>query len=244
MVAMLIPKQAERFVEDLSRVTPENSELTDQPFFNPWRQACPLMDLFSSAPADRRARLLQHLSNPEVELVLCGEAPGYQGCKISGMAFTSERLLLEGSIPGLPMLVSRISRRGLPYSEPSATIVWGTLKALGLERKAVLWNAFSFHPHKPGEPLSNRTPTKAELRFGGRFLERLLSEVLPKGTRLIAVGGKAAQTLRDLGFKIPEDHEVRHPSMGGANKFREQMATLFSRQLVNRGDGQAAPWIC
>jgi hypothetical protein len=77
------------------------------------------------------------------------------------------------------------------------------------------------------------------LRFGGTFLERLLSDVLPKGAQLVAVGGKAAQTLRELGFRVQDDHAVRHPSMGGANQFREQMAALFGRPAKT----EEAPWI-
>jgi hypothetical protein len=51
----------------------------------------------------------------------------------------------------------------------------------------------------------------------------MVVESFPNATR-IAVGKTAAATLKNLNFRI--DHEVRHPSMGGANLFRTQMREL------------------
>ena len=216
----------EKFIADLATIP---SDVAGPHATNPWRDTCPVMDAVPEAPRGRRERLAAHLGSPDIQVILLGEAAGYQGCRYSGMTFTSERLLLEGAIPGIPAPVFRLTHRPRPFSEPSATIVWGALKDLGLERRVALWNAFPFHPHKPGEVLSNRTPTRAELQFGAGILRRLLDEVLPPGVRLVAVGGKAAETLRGLGFAIPEGYAIRHPAMGGANEFREGMAALFGR---------------
>lgn len=233
-----------QFVENLATYTPEGTGLAG-PWFNPWRETCEVMDLVPDAPLGRRARLTAHLSSPEIRVLLCGEAPGYQGARVSGIPFTSERLLLEQAIPGMPALTSRLTRRNRPYSEPSATIMWGILSDLGLERQVALTNAFPFHPHHPGEPFTNRTPNAAELAFGAKILTQLL-EVLPKGIRLIPVGGKAAGTLRKLGFEIPEGVALRHPSMGGATEFRKGMTALFGkdeRPAGGRTVGDAQPWI-
>ena len=56
-------------------------------------------------------------------------------------------------------LGARLSTRARPWSEPSATTVWGTLRELGVAEVTLLWNAFPWHPHKPGNLQSNRTPS-------------------------------------------------------------------------------------
>ena len=214
-------KPLDRFLVDLARLSMPGC-------FNPWREVCPELDCHpNEAVASRVARLRAHLENPGVQAVLVGEAPGYQGARYSGIGFTSERLLLEGAIPWVPRPSGRITTRPRPFSEPSATILWGAFRELGIHQRVALWNSFPLHPHKPGEPLSNRTPTKDELEVGGPFVRRLLEEVLPKGVRLIAVGEKAAGTLRGLGFQVPSDHCLRHPANGGATAFRQGIARLF-----------------
>src|SRR6185369_3557126 len=97
--------------------------------FNPWQDHCP-HDVDADAPAWKLERLGRHL-DCDPAFILVGEAPGYQGCRYSGIAFTSERLLIEGTIPRIPALPNRLSTRRLPFSEPSATIVWKTLYRLG-----------------------------------------------------------------------------------------------------------------
>src|SRR6185369_13269550 len=122
-------------------------------------------------------------------------APGYQGCRYSGVAFTSERLLLEGRIPRIPAPTGRLSTRPLPFSEPSATVVWRTLRELGMEDETVLWNALQMHPHHPKEPWSNRSPARAELALGTPAL-KLLRRAFPNAT-FVPVGKKAEAILRD-----------------------------------------------
>src|ERR1700675_429954 len=93
--------------------------------FNPWRDHCadckPCND-----PDAKLVRLAAHLDCVP-KFILCGEAAGYLGCRHSGIAFTSERLLLEGMIPRISPINDRLTSRRLSYSEPSATIVWGAL---------------------------------------------------------------------------------------------------------------------
>ncbi len=152
---------------------------------------------------------------------MIGEAPGHLGAKYSGIAFTSERLLLEGAIPRLEKFSGgRISSRKLPFSEPSATTIWKTAYELGIEHNIVLWNAFPWHPYK-GELNTNRTPTKNELEEGLTFLEDLVA--IYSEVTLVAIGRKAQSSLEGLGV---EHTPVRHPSMGGAPEFRLGMTKL------------------
>lgn len=219
---------AKQFVEGLAGLSMDNT-------FNPWAETCPLQDAGAHAPQDRQKRLIAHLGSPQIEIVLVGEAPGHKGCRYSGMAFTSEHLLMEGAIPGFRKLESRITSCAKPLKEISATIVWGALRSMGVHDRVALWNAFPIHPHNPGNSLSNRTPTQAELKVGATVLRQLVEEVLPKGVRIIAVGGHARDTLLKLGFDVPMDHQVRHPAFGGANEFREGIARLFKAERSGQG---------
>lgn len=147
---------------------------------------------------------------------------GHLGCRHSGIAFTSERLLLAGAIPRVPCVDPRLTLRKLSFSEPSATIVWKVLRKLDIEQDTVLWNALQMHPHKPGNVRSNRTPTDKELALGTPAM-RILVEAFPHA-KLIAVGRKAELLLGQMG--IATAGQVRHPANGGATAFAEGLALL------------------
>jgi hypothetical protein len=182
--------------------------------FNPWTQHDPGTDAHRDAAAQRLARLERHL-DCDARVVLVGEAPGYQGAKVSGIPFTSERLMAEGAIPRISLGSPRLSTRARPWSEPSATIVWKALHELGIAERAILWNAFPWHPYKAGLLHSNRTPTPTERELGHPVLVALL-EVFPDA-RLFAIGRQAEHTLAGMGIAATP---LRHPSMGGATAFR------------------------
>lgn len=201
--------------------------------FNPWAQRDPLDDVHSDRPDDigpcaRLARLRAHFEIAPA-LVLVGEASGYQGCHFSGLAFTNEKLLIERRIPRIDS-VGRLTTRPRPWCEPSATVVWGALHALGLADRTVLWNAFAWHPFKPGQPYSNRPPTRCELEHGREVLDGVLDEF--SAASIVAVGQVADRALRGLG-RAP-DATVRHPSMGGANEFRAGLGALAKRLITER----------
>jgi hypothetical protein len=143
----------------------------------------------------RRRRLDDYLrARLRASIVLVGEAAGYNGARVSGIAFTSERQLT-----------------GTGPAEISATIVHRTLAGLGIADDVLLWNLVPTHPHRPGIPLSNRRPTPAEIAGGLPFVEHMA-----KGRRVLAVGRLAQQAL-DAPY-------VRHPSHGGAAAFRATLA--------------------
>lgn len=206
-------KQVEYFVEEISKPTfPQ--------MFNPWSQECET-DVEQQAFIARKERLRSHLLCLNPKLLIIGEAPGYQGCRYSGVAFTSERLLMDGEIPRLHSLKGkRLTHRKLPWSEPSATIVWKGLKEHGLENETVLFNSVPWHPM--GECAhSNRTPTSEEQEVGNRYLKMFLS--LYGDVSVAALGKVASKNLTKLGV-IHTD--LRHPANGGATKFRAGLASL------------------
>jgi uracil-DNA glycosylase len=146
---------------------------------------------------ERRERLGAYLSRRQsAPILLVGEAAGYRGARISGLPFTSQRQL-SGAGP----------------AEATATIVQRVLAELNLEEAVLLWNLVPTHPHRPGEPASNRRPTRAEVEASLPFFEELAA-----GRRVIAVGRLAA-TVLDAPY-------VRHPSHGGARHFRSGLVEL------------------
>ena len=146
----------------------------------------------------RRKRLADYVrSRSSATIVLVGEAAGYNGARVSGLAFTSERQLT-----------------GTGPAEISATIVHRTLAELGIADDVLLWNLVPTHPHRPGVPLSNRRPTAAEIAEGLPFVERVA-----RGRRVLAVGRLAQHA---LGAPY-----VRHPSHGGAAMFRARLAACL-----------------
>ena len=185
--------------------------------FNPWTDRDAGTDTPDNGPEARLQRLKAHLAT-DVKFILVGEAPGYQGCHVTGVPFTSERLIVAGQIPRVGSDGRRLSTRHIPWSEPSATTVWGTLYELGIEHDTMLWNAYPWHPHKPDALQSNRTPTPKERVLGVPVLKALLA-ALP-GARVFAVGKTAEASLGEMGLVVPS---WRHPSMGGATAFRSQL---------------------
>jgi uracil-DNA glycosylase len=192
--------------------------------FNPWWQTDLDNDVGREAPLIRRRQLRAYLKErlDEARIALIGEALGYRGGHFSGIAMTSERLLLGGchvlsTIE--PRRTSRPERWPRGFSEPTASIVWNTLLELGLSPRAfVLWNAFPWRSFDPTRGLlSNRTPTRAELVAGAPVL-KAFRELFP-ATRLIAVGRLASAQLEGI-------ESVRHPASGGAALFRRQVYAL------------------
>lgn len=191
--------------------------------FNPWADPCP-GDTRLNAPEARLTRLAQHLDTAPAFIVV-GEASGYLGMRRSALAFTSEKQLVAGAIPRVPAPGGRLTERRLPYSEPSATIVWRTLQAAGIAERTVLWNALPMHPFKPGSFDTNRTPTDPELMLGAPAM-RLLVEAFPQA-RVVAVGRKAELLLGRMGIAVVG--QVRHPANGGATEFARGLTALAHR---------------
>jgi uracil-DNA glycosylase len=119
----------------------------------------------------RRTRLRDYIAaRQDAPILLVGEAAGYRGARVSGIAFTSERQLT-----------------GAGPAEASATIVQRVLGELGIADDVLLWNVVPTHP---GTATSNRRPTRDEVRAARPFLDDLR-----RGRRVVAVGRLAADVL-------------------------------------------------
>lgn len=215
------------------------AETPSGPVFNPWFEHDPQHDRTPQAPGQRRENLRTYLRRRQgrARLLLIGEALGYQGGHFSGLAMTSERILLghhagRGLDPdrlGLDLPVARTSLESVKkkgFSEPTATIVWGALRELGLPgREVVIWNAFPWHPYDAERGyLSNRRLTRGELDRGRPAL-RAVRAIFPSA-QVGAVGRIAQGELEDLGIDC---RVLRHPAHGGATKFRKGLEAWVER---------------
>lgn len=175
----------------------------------------------SETNAIRRANLrlyLQTMAARQPDTLLLMEAPGYRGCRLTGVPVTSRKILLEGvpelNLFGVQQGYARAEDPGFEsvYGEQSATIVWGTLAQL--QAVPLIWNTYPFHPMRPGVLLSNRAPRRDEIAQGLGFLEQVLALYRP--ARLLAVGNVAAGAFTSLG--LPHQ-KIRHPAQGGKADF-------------------------
>jgi len=218
-----------KFVESLKR--------TPRGLFNPWYHQDKKNDLVPNAPDIRRKQLETYLTERQqsAKYLFIAEALGYQGGHFTGIAMTSERILLGfqeekyGVKPEHVFKTEQPNRTSRPdliekgMSEPTATIMWGALKDLGIDPyEVVLWNAVPWHPYNPDKGmLSNRTPLAGEMEAGLKHLKKFIS--LFNNPNIVAVGRKCEQSLSELGI---EYIGVRHPANGGAPKFRRQLADM------------------
>ena len=210
---MPLPDAGEGFAAFVERVAERSFGTT----FCMFRDADPALEC-REAPAIRRANATAYLNARAAcsPLLLVGEAMGYAGGRFTGIAFTAERTLMGWGEPYEPTSV-----RSEGWAEQSGTIVHGALAAHGLHDSTVLWNVVPAHPHRPGEPLSNRTPTVGELRAGAEVLGELIERLRPRA--IVAVGRSAERALGELG--LPCDASVRHPANGGATAFRNGLGS-------------------
>jgi len=217
------------FVQSLKR--------TPKGLFNPWFHQDKKHDVTPNAPEIRRKQLETYLDERKnsAKYLFIAEALGYQGGHFTGIAMTSERILLGyqkekyGVKPGHVFKSVRPNRTSRPdliekgMSEPTATIMWGALTEMKVNPyEVVLWNAVPWHPYHPQKGLlSNRTPLAGEMEAGLKHLKKFIG--LFEKPKIVAVGRKCEQSLSELGIDYIG---VRHPANGGAPKFRRQLAEI------------------
>lgn len=170
----------------------------------------------TGGPAARLDALVCHLrARRSAPLVLVGEAAGWRGARRTGVAFTSPYL-----------------SDGTGMREASAGVVQAALLGHGLDRDALLWNAFPWHPHPPGTEHANRAPGAGEVLAALPLLRQVV-----EGRRVVAVGRRAAAAAgRCLDEPVPGHADarpgahavaVRHPSHGGAAEFRSGLTAAL-----------------
>lgn len=150
-------------------------------------------------------------------ILLIGEAPGYKGCRLTGIPFTSGDVIRNSS----HKIFREIGETIVLYkivSENTATILWEFLNINKIV--PILWNAFPFHPHKKGQPETNRKPTALEIEEGKIYLKLVCDAFKPKV--LCSLGRVGEIILKDL-FPKEKIMYIRHPSHGGKRDFIKGM---------------------
>jgi uracil-DNA glycosylase len=210
----MFEKEIKKFIDDLTK-----QQLTPH-VKNPWDYSQPENII-------RRKNLegyFKKMCSLKPTVLLVGEAPGYRGCGRVGIPFSSEKIILSHSFFE-DRKIFRIENIDTPMAEASASIVWKTFDALDFY--PLMWATYPYHPHQPGNILSNRTPKSTEIIIGQQFVKRLLDIYSIK--KVVAVGRIAERTLNEMGVHA---FAIRHPSHGGATQFAEGLRRIKS-QLIS-----------
>jgi len=202
--------------------------------FNPWRDH----DERDRAPrkATPRVRLENLRAYVEARqrsarVMLMGEAPSHRGCRFSGIAFCSETELVHKNALVAREALALTSRDGdvKPQRERSAAVIWDEIDRAGCAYEVVLWNAFPWHPHPPGNVMGNRKPRIPEVADGRKALRALLA-CFTQPLQIFAVG-KVAEDALARWDEFECAGYIRHPSQGGEARFREGFRTLVAGRL-------------
>lgn len=206
----------ESFVEELAKVRLPA-------VFNPYIDQCGISDRYD-APAVRRANLraFMRAAEGEAKSIWIGRDLGYRGGRRTGLPLTDEQHLAAFSTRYGGVAVSRATK-GPPLAERTASVVWSMIQRL--PEPPFLWNVFPFHPHEPGDPLSNRSHTTAERRLCAPMMESLMDWLKPK--IVVAIGNDAYKALTELGYPC---QCVRHPSYGGQADFIRGIEQIYGLQ--------------
>lgn len=208
--------------------------------FNPWSDYDQQHDLSKNAPVVRSKQLREYLQKRIglAKYIFLAEGLSYQGGKFTGIAMTSERIILGNheQVPASAVFSiqpERTSAQGissavdkLGMAEPTASIVWkAILKNKIPPEQVVLWNIFPWHPHKPDASLTNRTPTDQELALGLEYFKMLLE--LFSACQVLCLGKKSELTVSQA---LPHLQPVvlRHPANGGARLFENGLISFLN----------------
>jgi len=198
--------------------------LATAPLFNPYQEIDPTLDK-PGADLIRQNNLFNYIQSypKKPAILLVGEAPGWRGCRFSGVPFTSETQLVNNS---LPFSGNTSSQGELPYSEASATSFWKVIKPFHTE--IISWNCIPYHPHKPGNSFSNRTPGRHEILEYLHMLREII--IILEPIQIVAVGRKAKVALEQLDISFST---VRHPSHGGQKDFITGIQNILYNSNIN-----------
>lgn len=184
---------------------------------------------------DRRTNLLYYLktikkNNPSILFI--GEAPGNNGCLLSGIPFTDEYTLVNNAffcdLNCRIKLMTNQNPEIKPQSETSSRVIWERLDKIADEQVPLMWNIYPFHPSTVESSNSrrpNRKPNIIECELGKDILKRLLVYFDIK--QIYAIGRTPEKVLKK---EFPDIIYIRHPAHGGACIFKDQFNSIYKLQ--------------
>lgn len=161
-------------------------------------------------------RYLMQMYKLRPMILLVGEAPGKDGCALTGIPFTSEY-----QIASEPFFAHgyEIYNAESPTKERSASSIWQILSTKS--KLPLMWNIYPFHPFDP-VTRKNRTPSKQEIEIGIDVLNKLIEMF---GIRKIyGIGRTSSNILKNHPLFI--DY-IRYPSYGGQSICQEKLDSIL-----------------
>lgn len=169
---------------------------------------------------------LNHVKQNGTGIMLVGEAPGYRGCKLTGIPFT-DGIQLKNELNSFALgdVTKYVIREQI--KENSATIIWEALRTTENHMVPLLWNSFPFHPYGEKGEQTNRNPESDEIAWGREQIEKLI-EIFQIDRRNIYAVGRKAQL--QLGYQS-DDLYIRHPSYGGKNECQSKIIQIAHKTV-------------
>ena len=160
---------------------------------------------------------LKKMQELDPKVILVGEAPGYKGCKLTGIPFTSEYQILHNDFFKGEFEILNADN---PECENSAKIIWD---AIGKARQIpLMWNIYPFHPStREGR---NGKPNAKDVDMGKDILEKLLT--MFNISYMYCIGRKSESALKN--HELFQGY-VRHPSHGGSKACKESLEDILNR---------------
>ncbi|MDE6548887.1 MAG: uracil-DNA glycosylase [Muribaculaceae bacterium] len=160
---------------------------------------------------------LKKMQELDPKILLVGEAPGYKGCKRSGIPFTSEYQILNNDFFKGEFEVFNTDN---PKCEKSAKVIWDTIEKT--RQFPLMWNIYPFHPStRDGR---NGKPNAKDVDMGKDILEKLLT--MFNISCMYCIGRKSEYALKN--HKLFKGY-VRHPSHGGIRECKESLENILNR---------------
>ena len=159
---------------------------------------------------------LKRMQELDPKVLLVGEAPGYKGCKLTGIPFTSEYQILN---EGFFKEEFEVLHPDNPECENSAKVIWDTV---GKTRQfPLMWNIYPFHPSsRDGR---NGKPNAKDIDMGKYILGKLLT--MFNISAIYCVGRKSENALKN--HRLYRGY-VRHPSHGGSRECKERLKDILN----------------
>lgn len=161
-------------------------------------------------------RYLMQMYKLRPKVLLVGEAPGKDGCALTGVPFTSEYQIMNE-----PFFIDgyEIYNSETPTKERSATAIWQILSAKS--EMPLMWNIYPFHPFDTATR-KNRKPNNKEIEIGIDVLNKLIEMFDVR--KIYGIGRTSSNILKNHPLFV---HYIRHPSYGGQSVCQEQLDKIL-----------------